>query len=97
MTEGNLSGMTDTSAAALAARVEEQLPGFRLPEVPRRFVLCAYGPDDVPLVLYWGLAVTGTALGFRDASTHVSASAERMAATLSRAYDVELVWLDPRA
>lgn len=88
--------MTDTT---IAERVAAQVPGFELPEVPRRFALFEYDEDDTLDLCMWGIQTATEAFGFypNSNSTWHSSSAERIESTLSRIGDIELIWLDEPA
>lgn len=100
MTEGNLGRMTDTTVVdddEMRARIESQLPGLTPPRLPRRFAICGYDERDEPVVEYWGIEFAGRAVAERlgVSESWRSDSAETMHHTLSIAFDVDLVWLDP--
>ncbi len=85
---------TDT---AVADRPATALPGFTLPEIPRRFAVCEYDENDTPQLRYWGLQTTTATRAFSvdGRSDWHAGSADRMCDLLSVALDVELLWLDP--
>lgn len=92
--------MTDTTVGTddeMKARIEKQLPGLVLTEMPRRFAICGYDEDDEPVVEYWGIQLSGRAVAVRPTLTETwrGSSAEGMCHTMSLALDVDLVWLDP--
>jgi hypothetical protein len=91
--------MTTNSGAvdgALAASIDDQLPGAVLPEVPRRFAIFTYDADDEPELYLWGLQIAERAFAFspNGGTTHRSGTAERMERVLNLAMDADLVWLD---
>lgn len=85
--------MTDTT---IAERVAAQVPGFELPDIPRRFALCEYDEDDTIRLYMWGIQTATEAFGFfpDSSSTWHSGTAEDIESTLSLVRAIELVWLD---
>jgi hypothetical protein len=91
--------MTTNSGAvdgALSASVDDQLPGARLPEVPRRFAIFTYGADEEPELYLWGIQTAERAVAFSPCggASHRSGSAESIERLLNIAMDADLVWLD---
>lgn len=87
---------TNACDGALAAVVDDQLPGAELPDVPRRFAIFTYDADDEPELYLWGLQTAEHAIGCHrsGASTHRADTTERIRHTIDRAMDATLVWLD---
>ncbi|GAA4201274.1 hypothetical protein [Actinocatenispora rupis] len=87
------SGAVD---GALAARIEDELPGATLPETPRRFAIFRFDADDEPVLHLWGLQTEKRAVAFHPggSSTHRADSAEHIAGLIDLAMDNALVWLD---
>jgi hypothetical protein len=86
--------MTDTT---IAERIAAQVPGFELPDTPRRFVICEYDDaDDSLRLVLWGIQTADRAVGFfaKDRSVWHDTTAEGIEETLSRIMDLELIWLD---
>ena len=81
--------MTDTTIAT-------PIPGFTLPDIPRRFALCEYDEDDTLPLYMWGIHTATEAFGFfADGSgTGHSTSAESIESMHSMTGAIELIWLD---
>ncbi len=92
---------------AIRTRICRELPGLRLPELPRRFLLVEFldpepMDDDageakaaVPELFAWGLAFPGSATMFHpDGRTTRLGSADRALALFGRVHDIDLVWVD---
>lgn len=94
---GARSDLPNGAAQDLAARLNAQLPGVRLPEVPRRFAIFRSDDDDPELYL-WGLQTADRAVAFDSGGgVRRSPSAERIADRVDMVVDAYLVWLDPAA